>query len=143
MLRASNVVTEGFTPYVPAIFKPAVSSGNTAERKSWLMKGRILCKLSSEAAKRKRRRRKEVRAEVDGLITSFIAAAGVGSRVDSGNDRTVEDEQSDEDFWTNLPTMANHDRTRIQEIPTLPVRTYPGRMVKTRADALNAAALSQ
>ena len=103
---------------------------------------RILCKLSSEAAKRKRRRRKEAKAEVDGLVSSFIAAAGVGSRTNIGtHDRTIEDEQSDEDFWTSLPTMANQDRTHVREIPSQAVRAYPGRTVKTRADALNAAAL--
>ena len=142
MLRATNIVTEGFTPYVPAVFKPAVSSGCSAERKRWLMKGRILCKLSSEAAKRKRRRRKEVKAEVDCLVSSFIAAAGVGSRTNIGtHDRMIEDEQSDEDFWTSLPTMANQDRTHVREIPSQAVRAYPGRTVKTRTDALNAAAL--
>ena len=105
------------------------------------MKGRILCKLSSEAAKRKRQRRKDIKAEVDDLVSTFIAATEVPITASGTRDRMMEDEQSDEDSWTNLPTLANHGRVHVREIPTQAYRKHPGSLVKTRADALKAATL--
>ena len=75
------------------------------------MKGRILCKLSSEAAKLKRQRRKDIKAEVDDLVSSFIAATGEPITASGTRALKVDDGQLDEDFWTNLPTLANHDES--------------------------------
>ena len=138
-LQATEGVAEGFTPYVPAVFEPAIASGCSAERKRWLMQGRILCKLSSEAAKRKRQRRTDINAAVDDLVSTFIAATEVPITASGTRDRMMEDEQSDEDFWTNLPTLANHDRVHVREIPTQACRKHPGSLVRTRADALKVA----
>ena len=116
------------------------------------MKGRILCKLSSEAEKLKRQRRKDIKAEGDDLVSSFLAATE-GSCPSGTDDLLVaspttacgalaqkaDDEQSDVDLWTNLPTRANLDRAHVHEIPTQACRKYLGRLVRSRADALKAA----
>ena len=56
-LRPAIGTTEGFAPYVPATFEPSTPTGMSAERKRWLMKGRMLCKINSEAARLRRQRR--------------------------------------------------------------------------------------
>ena len=113
-----------------------------------MMHDRVLCKVSRETARLRRLLRKEAKSEVKELIESFTAVAnsedviaevdGLASSVDAAVD---EDEQSDENFWASLPTMATQNRTHVREIPTQALRAYPGRMVKTRADLLKETAI--
>ena len=132
-LRHTSEPTVGFTPYLPASFEPAAPTGESAERKRELMRGRVLCKISSEAARLRRMRRKAAKAEVNELIESFTIAAN-GEEAGSTNPTSDHDE---EDFWNNLP--ASDSRTsHIQSIPTQASRNYPGMIVKSRADALRA-----
>ena len=112
------------------------------------MRDRVLCKVNSEAARLRRLRRKEAKSEVKELIESFMAAANgeeVNAEVDGLASSFIaaagEDEQSHENFWASLPTMATQNRTHVREIPTQAVRAYPGRMVKTRADLLKETAI--
>ena len=134
-LRPAAGTNNDFVPYVPGSFEPAAPTGDSADRKRWLMRGRVLCKISSEAARLRRMRRKEAKAEVKELIDSFLVAASgeevVGTQPAS--------DQEDEDFWMSLPAQSSHDRRHIREIPTQAPRNYPGKFVKSRADALRAA----
>ena len=80
-------------------------------------------------------RRKEAKAEVKELIDSFLVAAG-GEEVVCTQ---LANDQEDEDFWMNLPAQTSHDRSHIRDIPTQAPRSYPGKIVRSRADALRAA----
>ena len=134
-LRHTSEPTIGFAPYMPASFEPAAPTGESADRKRELMRGRVLCKISNEAARLRRMRRKAAKAEVKELIDSFmIAASGEGV----GGTQTASD-QEEEDFWMNLPVPSSQDRRHIHDIPTHAPRDYPGKRVKSRAEALIAA----
>ena len=80
-------------------------------------------------------RRKEAKAEVKDLIGSFMIAAS-GEEV--GCTQPASD-QEDEDFWMNLPAQSSHERRHIRDIPTQAPRSYPGKILKSRAEALRAA----
>ena len=80
-------------------------------------------------------RRKVAKAEVKELIDSFMIAAS-GEEV--GGTQSASD-QEDEDFWMNLPAPSSQDRRHIHDIPTHAPRDYPGKLVKSRAEALIAA----
>ena len=80
-------------------------------------------------------RRKAAKAEVNEVIDSFMIAAS-GEEV--GGTQTASD-QEDEDFWMNLPAPSSQDRRHIHDIPTQAPRSYPGKVVRSRADALRAA----
>ena len=146
-LKPAADPADGFVPYAPISFEPAAPSGVSAENKRQMMHDRVLCKVSREAARLRRLRRKEAKSEVKEITESFTAAANnVGVPTD-GDGRanpivtTVGEDEQSESFWTTLPTMAAQNRTCIREIPTHAVRTYPGRMVMTRADLLKAATI--
>ena len=68
LLKPSPSVDSSFVPYEPLVEKMASPSGISAERKRWLMKGRLLCKIGKEAALLRRRRRKEAKVEVREVI---------------------------------------------------------------------------
>ena len=158
-LKPCGEADADFTPYVPALFDPAAPSGASAERKRWLMRGRVLCKMGREDARLRRQRRKEAKAEVSEVIRTFIQATNGGeharyeemaetrSHADGDELRRSaddlldrKDEADSEEFWMNLP--ASDSRTgHIQGIPTQAIRNYPGMIVKWRADALRAAIL--
>ena len=80
-------------------------------------------------------RRKNAKAEVKELIDSFVVAA---------NDEDVActqlaSDQEDQGFWMNLHSQTSHGRSHIRDIPTQAPRSYPGNVVRSRADALRAA----
>ena len=147
---------DDFVPYIPATFVPPVPCGVSAERKRWLLRGRVLCRLGKEAAKLKRLRRKKAKEEVREVIRSFIssaedegqpmdevvAVAGSGSSVENLSQQTREyleqemgNDDSDEEFWLALPTTDSRTN-HIQSIPTQPSRSFPGRAVRSRVGAL-------
>ena len=116
------------------------------------MQGRVRCKIASQAAKLRKLRRREAKAEVAEVITSFLQAANdldhedgiiksLGGQGAEGKEPTRFDgNDSDEEFWMNLPAIS--DRTsRIQCIPALASRPYPGMMVRSRVSALRSAQL--
>ena len=110
-------------------------SGASAERKRWLMRGRLFCNNGKEAALLRRRRRKAAKVEVREVIKSFIGEADVeGVR---GEDEPVHNRQATDDdddcelFWANLPVEVSRER-HILNIPTRPERCYLGRAVKSR-----------
>jgi len=116
------------------------------------MQGRVRCKIASQAAKLRRVRRSEAKAEVTEVISSFLQAANGMDHADEtvtsivvpgaeGKEPTcIASNDSDEEFWMSLP--ASDDRTsHIQSIPTHASRHYPGMMVKSRVNALRAAKL--
>ena len=147
-LKPTAAPSDGFVPYAPISFEPAAPSGVSAENKRQIMRDKVLCKVNREAVRLKRLLRREARAEVKELIESFTAAANcevvtavVNGPASSAGATVGEDEQSDEDFWTNLPTLASQDRTHIREIPTQAARAYPGKAVRTRADVLKVTCL--
>ena len=37
----------------------------------------------------------------------------------------------DEEFWANLPVMSSRER-HVLNVPTEPIRNYPGRAIKSR-----------
>ena len=93
------------------------------------MRGRVLCRISSKAAKLRRQRRKEAKAEVCEVISTFLQAANgmelasddsmTMTRPNADHDELIRaaDDNSDEEFWMNLP--ACDSRTgHIQGIPT-------------------------
>ena len=65
---------DDFVPYIPATFDPPVPCGVSAERKRWLLRGRLLCRISREAAELKRIRRRKAKEEVREVIRSFISS---------------------------------------------------------------------
>ena len=134
-LRPTTGPVNGFAPYVPASFEPIAPTGDSADRKRRLMRGRVLCKISSEAARLRRMRRKAAKAEVNELIESFMIAA---SGEEAGSTHPASD-QEEEDFWKNLPAPSSRDCRHIQDIPTQATRNYPGKPVRSRAEALRAA----
>ena len=80
-------------------------------------------------------RRKNAKAEVKELIDSFVVAAN-GEEVVCTQ---LASDQEDKGFWMNLHSQASHDRSHIRDIPTQAPRSYPGNVVRSRADALRAA----
>ena len=158
-LKAEASCDDGFVPYVPLADKPLVPSGASAERKRWLMRGRLLCKIGKEAAELRRRRRKVAKLEVREVIRSFMDGAGddvrlpgessVLSRLFSGCDVAEEhtsnlsglggeqvvpapgDDNSDEEFWSNLPSVDSRAK-RLLSIPSGPDRSFPGKAVRSR-----------
>ena len=148
----------GFAPYVPATFDPPTPCGASAERKRWLLRGRVLCRLGKEAAKHRRLRRRKAKHEVREVIESFSKAAeGEGQPIEEEmtmagsvscgegfNQQTCEqwesergDDNSDEEFWSSLPT-ADSRTDHLQSIPPQPSRDFPGRAVRSRLGALEA-----
>ena len=78
-LKPEASCDSGFVPYVPLTDEPLMPSGASAERKRWLMRGRLLCRIGKEAADLRRLRRKNAKREVRELIRSFV-----GDTVDDG-----------------------------------------------------------
>ena len=116
------------------------------------MQGRVRCKIACQAAKLRRLRRSEAKAEVTEVISSFLQAANgmdhkdgsvtsiVGHGAEGEEPTRFASNDSDEEFWMSLP--ASDDRTsHIQCIPTQASRPYPGMMVRSRVSALRAAKL--
>ena len=116
------------------------------------MRGRVLCKVASRAAKLRRLRRREVKLEVAELINSFRQAANDIDQADGdvtaavvpelGDEKPIHttDDCSDEDFWMNLPVCDNRT-AHVQSIPARKVRHYPGGKVQSRTEALSATKL--
>ena len=75
-----------FAPYVPREVLVPSPSGHSAERKRWLMRGRVLCK---EASMLRRRRRRAAKIEVREAISSFVGDADVEGDLGSRNLGTV------------------------------------------------------
>ena len=138
-LRPIVDVDPDFFPYVPAQLVASVSSGQSAEMKRRLMRGRVLCKISSRAAELRRQRRNEIKVEVREVIRSFLDNAD-----DGGQQEAAELEEpgncSDEEFWANLPVASNREE-HILNVPTQPDRLYPGKKVQSRAEALGSVKL--
>ena len=113
------------------------------------MRGRVLCKAASRAAKLRRLRRRDVKLEVAEVINSFRQAANDVDQADgdvtaavvpvigNGKPNCTEDDCSDEDFWKSLPVCDNRT-AHVQSIPARKVRHYPGGKVQSRAEALSA-----
>ena len=120
-----------FVPYVPTTFEaPVPAGGESAERKRWLLRGRILCKQNKEAMRLKRLRRKVAKAEVREAIRSFVDGP-----CDDDPVTEVGEDNSDEEFWLTLPAMDTRVN-RIQSIPTQPVRKFPGKATRMREEGL-------
>ena len=129
-LKPGNDGCDDFTPYVPVLFDPPVPCGESAERKRWLLRGRVLCRQYRGAARLKRLRRKKAKEEVREVIRSFID--------DSCEDEPVHEvskNESNETFWLTLPTTDSR-ASHIQSIPTQPSRSFPGRAVRSRVVTL-------
>ena len=147
-LKPTAEADPDFVPYAPTLFDPPTPSGLSAEMKRRLMRGRVLCKISSKAARLRRQRRKQVKLEVLEIIRSFCDDADDGgqqemegqtsSSGDHGQQAPVEaDVCSDEEFWANLPAMSSRER-HVQCIPTEPIRKFPGKAIKLRLNAFDA-----
>ena len=134
-LRVTTEPTNGFVPYEPTSFVPAASSGESAANKRRLMHGRVLCKMSSDPARRRRMRRKEAKSEVNELINSFVTAAN-GEEVGCN---LLANDQEHEAFWMDACAQPSRDHNHFRGIPTQAPRGYPGKLVRSRADALRAA----
>ena len=119
-----------FIPYVPTVFEALLpTSGESAERKRWLLRGRILCKQHKEARRLKKLRRR-VKAAVCEAIRSFVDGP-----CDYAPVTEVGGDNSDEEFWLTLPAMDARVN-RIQGIPSQPVRTFPGKATRLREEVL-------
>jgi len=112
-----------FAPYVPREEMAPEPSGVSAERKRWLMKGRLLYRNCKEAALLRRRRRKIAKSEVREVISSFLGDAGnegaQGTDEPEHNEQATEDDKASEEFWANLPVVVSRER-HILRIPTKP-----------------------
>ena len=113
----------------------SLPSGESAERKRWLMRGRLRCKIGKEAALLRRRRRKDAKGEVREVIRSFVDdAGGEGDQVahdpDHSGHATAEDKDC-EAFWASLPVEVSRGK-HFLNIPTKPDRCFPGKAVKSR-----------
>lgn len=150
-LKPGTDSNDDFEPYVPATFEPPVPSGASAERKRWLMRGRLLCKIGKEAAGLRRQRRTDAKEDVGEVIRSYICAANNDAQAEedgiaAGSSSSIEnlglqtcervelagdDSDSDEEFWSTLPTTDSRTK-HIQNLPTQPDRSFPGRAVRSR-----------
>ena len=123
-----------FVPYVPRVVTMPVPSGMSAERKRWLMRGRLRCKLGKEAALLRRRRREDAKCEVSEVIRSFIGEASDAEDrphdADLDEQATMEDEEC-EAFWANLPVEVSREK-HIRDIPSLPTGAIRGKTAKVR-----------
>lgn len=137
-LKTVSIGCEHVAPYIPTTFDPPVPCGESAERKRWLLRGRVLCRPGREAAKLKRLRRKRVKEEVREVIRSFINADEDGGRPGYTEVavREMGSGDSDEEFWLALPTIDSRT-SHIQSIPTQPSRSFPGRAMRSRVVTLD------
>lgn len=129
-LKLGNDGCDGFAPYEPVVFDPPVPCGESAERKRWLLRGRVLGRQYREAAKLKRLRRKRAKEEVREVIRSFIDGSCEEEPV-----HEVSNDDSGEDCWLTLPTTDSRTN-HIQSMPSQPIRNFPGRAMRSRMDAL-------
>ena len=86
---------DSFSPYVPREVVVPEPSGVSAEKKRWLMRGRLLYRNSKEAALLRRRRRRFAKIEVREVISSFLGNAG--NEVAQGIVEPEHSEQATED----------------------------------------------
>ena len=120
-----------FIPYVPTVFEASLpTGGESAERKRWLLRGRIPCKQNKEARRLKKLRRKVAKAEVCEAIRSFV-----DGQCDYAPVTEVGGDNSDEEFWLTLPAMDTRVN-RIQGIPSQPGRAFPGKATRLREEVL-------
>ena len=92
----------------------------------------MLLKQNREAVRLKKLRRKEAKEEVREVIRSFIE--------DSCEDDPMQElgnDESDEKCWLALPAMDCRT-SHIQNVPTQPVRNFPGKATRVRVLELNA-----
>ena len=126
---------DSFVPYVPREVVVPEPSGVSAEKKRWLMRGRLLCRNSKEAALLRRSRRRIAKIEVREVISSFLGNAG--NEVAQGivepehSEQATEDDKVSEEFWASLPVVASRER-HVLNIPTKPERCFPGKAVQSR-----------
>ena len=116
-----------------------VQLGVSAERKRWLMRGRLRCKIGKEAALLRRRRRKDAKSEVREVIRSFVGEAD-GARVQEApsselDERATAEDEECEAFWASLPVEVSREQ-HILNIPSLPTHGFPGKAVKSRDERL-------
>ena len=140
-LRPKISEDESFAPYVPEAFDdPLPASGNSAERKRWLLRGRLLYKQGKEERRRRKLRRKEAKIEVREAINTFCEGDDqellTSTRLPC---EELADDASDEEFWTSMPTVIDRER-HILELLTNPSRSFPGKAVRSRLGALGLAA---
>ena len=120
-----------FVPYEPRVVMVPVPSGGSAERKRWLMRGRLRCKIGKEAALLRRRRRRDAKSEVREVIRSFIGDAdGASPNLD---ERATEEDEECEAFWANLPVEVSRER-HILNIPSPPTYDFRGKAGKPRSE---------
>ena len=141
-LRPAMDVDESFVPYTPEAFSdPQPTSGESAERKRWLLRGRLLCKQAKEERRKRRLRRKEAKVEVRELIRTFCEDdARVPPAPIELPSEEVADDASDEEFWTSMPSVIDRER-HILEIPTKPSRNFPGKTTRSRLELLEQVAM--
>ena len=126
---------DSFVPYVPRDVVVPEPSGVSAEKKRWLMRGRLLCRNSKEAALLRRSRRRIAKIEVRKVISSFLGNAG--NEVAQGivepehSEQATEDDKVSEEVWASLPVVASRER-HVLNIPTKPERCFPGKAVQSR-----------
>ena len=112
-----------FVPYEPREVTMPRPSGISAERKRWLMRGRLRCKIGKEAALLRRRRRREAKCEVREVIRSFINEASEEEDQEAlssdRDERTAAEDDECEAFWANLPVEVSREQ-HIRDIPSLP-----------------------
>ena len=134
-LKPSPSGDESFVPYMPREVVMPSPSGASAERKRWLMKGRLLLRQGKEAAQLRRRRRREAKVEVREVIVSFIGDADVvgdqGVTEPEHDQQMTEDDNDCEQFWASLPVELSRE-THLLDIPTRPDRCFPGKAVRSR-----------
>ena len=96
-------------PYIPEVFgDPLPASGGSAERKRWLLRGRLLCKQGKEERRLRRLRRKEAKIEVREVIRAFCEDADQELLTPAHTPvEEVADDASDEEFWTSLPIVSD------------------------------------
>ena len=141
MLKPTISYDDSFVPYVPEQFgEPQPAKGESAERKRWLLLGRLRCKQGMEERRRKRLRRKEAKSEVRELIRSFCDDGADALATSESMCEAAADDASDEEFWKSLPSVIERER-HVHMIPTNPCRQFPGKAIRSRLEALKQAAV--
>ena len=122
----SSVEPSSFMPYEPRVIMRPSPAGESAERKRWLMSGRLRCKIGREAALLRRRRRKEAKSEAREVISSFIGDAegdgGQDAYEPNCDEQTAAEDNECEIFWANLPVEVSREK-HLLNIPTRPGRS--------------------
>ena len=122
-LSGRATVDDGFIPYVPGVLVTpiAVPTEARADRRRWLLHGRIRMKQAAEVRQGKKKRRAERHAEAVHLFESFVKGS------DSETCQVCEPDDEHRMFWQMLGTKSTTDRLAGIPVDKPAFKQYTGK----------------